>query len=282
MPALARFLLLELVILPFRPRRSALAYQKIWGPEGSPLLVHGRALASSRRRRAGAGLRGRARHALRRARDPRGAREARRPRARAADRPALVSAVLDRRDRLGAREARARARAHRRPAAARDARRLLRRARLHRTPSPRSRASGSRPSRPDFVLFSYHGLPERQITQARRHGRDTASQRRPAATPSAPRTATATARSASPPRARWRASSGSRASASRARSNPGSDARRGSSPTPICCCRSSPRAATGAWPSSAPPSSPIVWRRSRRSRSARASSGARSAARSCC
>jgi len=47
MPALARFLLLELVILPFRPRRSALAYQQIWGPEGSPLLVHGRALAKA-------------------------------------------------------------------------------------------------------------------------------------------------------------------------------------------------------------------------------------------
>jgi ferrochelatase len=45
MPALARWLLLECVILPFRPRRSALAYQKIWGPEGSPLLVHARALA---------------------------------------------------------------------------------------------------------------------------------------------------------------------------------------------------------------------------------------------
>jgi ferrochelatase len=45
MPAPLRFLLLETVILPFRPRRSALAYQKIWTPEGSPLLVHGRALA---------------------------------------------------------------------------------------------------------------------------------------------------------------------------------------------------------------------------------------------
>lgn len=44
MPALARWLLLRAVILPFRPRRSAEAYQKIWGPEGSPLLVHGRAL----------------------------------------------------------------------------------------------------------------------------------------------------------------------------------------------------------------------------------------------
>jgi ferrochelatase len=44
MPALARRLLLELVILPLRPRRSARAYAKIWTPEGSPLLVHGRAL----------------------------------------------------------------------------------------------------------------------------------------------------------------------------------------------------------------------------------------------
>lgn len=45
MPAFLRFLLLELVILPRRPRASAAAYQKIWSPEGSPLLVHGRALA---------------------------------------------------------------------------------------------------------------------------------------------------------------------------------------------------------------------------------------------
>lgn len=44
LPALARWLLLHAVILRVRPRRSAQAYQKIWGPEGSPLLVHGRAL----------------------------------------------------------------------------------------------------------------------------------------------------------------------------------------------------------------------------------------------
>ena len=44
-PAPLRFLLLELVILPRRPRSSAEAYQKIWTSEGSPLLVHGRALA---------------------------------------------------------------------------------------------------------------------------------------------------------------------------------------------------------------------------------------------
>src|SRR3954452_2996069 len=45
-PAFLRFLLLELVILPRRSRTSAAAYHKIWRPEGSPLLVHSRALAA--------------------------------------------------------------------------------------------------------------------------------------------------------------------------------------------------------------------------------------------
>lgn len=44
MPALGRWLLLHLVILRVRPRRSAEAYAKIWRPEGSPLLVHSQAL----------------------------------------------------------------------------------------------------------------------------------------------------------------------------------------------------------------------------------------------
>jgi len=39
MPAPLRWLLLELVILPRRPRKSAEAYQKIWTDEGSPLRV---------------------------------------------------------------------------------------------------------------------------------------------------------------------------------------------------------------------------------------------------
>lgn len=43
-PAPVRWALLNLVILPRRPRRSAEAYRKIWTREGSPLLVHGRAL----------------------------------------------------------------------------------------------------------------------------------------------------------------------------------------------------------------------------------------------
>jgi protoporphyrin/coproporphyrin ferrochelatase len=41
---LGRWLLLELVILPVRPRRSAEAYAKIWGEAGSPLLTNGQAL----------------------------------------------------------------------------------------------------------------------------------------------------------------------------------------------------------------------------------------------
>ena len=40
----AWWLLLNLVILPFRPRRSAEAYRKIWTERGSPLLFHGQDL----------------------------------------------------------------------------------------------------------------------------------------------------------------------------------------------------------------------------------------------
>jgi ferrochelatase len=45
-PAPARWALLELLILPTRPRRSAEAYRKVWTEEGSPLLVHGQRLAA--------------------------------------------------------------------------------------------------------------------------------------------------------------------------------------------------------------------------------------------
>lgn len=40
LPAPLRWLLLNAVILPTRPRHTAAAYQKIWLPEGSPLRVH--------------------------------------------------------------------------------------------------------------------------------------------------------------------------------------------------------------------------------------------------
>ncbi len=40
MPAPARALLLNGVILPFRPKRSAERYEKIWTEQGSPLTIH--------------------------------------------------------------------------------------------------------------------------------------------------------------------------------------------------------------------------------------------------
>jgi len=46
-PALNRWLLLNLVILPTRPKKTAAAYKKIWRTDGSPLIVHTRNLASS-------------------------------------------------------------------------------------------------------------------------------------------------------------------------------------------------------------------------------------------
>lgn len=52
---IARAVLLNLLILPLRPRRSAEAYHKIWTPAGSPLLVHSRALAEAVQARLGAG-----------------------------------------------------------------------------------------------------------------------------------------------------------------------------------------------------------------------------------
>lgn len=45
--ALARALLLNLVILPFRPKKSARAYRSIWTKAGSPLLVFTKALSDA-------------------------------------------------------------------------------------------------------------------------------------------------------------------------------------------------------------------------------------------
>ena len=54
-PAPARALLLNAVILPFRPRRSAEQYRKIWTDEGSPLLVFTTRLAEEIQERLGDG-----------------------------------------------------------------------------------------------------------------------------------------------------------------------------------------------------------------------------------
>ncbi|CEK11434.1 ferrochelatase [Legionella hackeliae] len=46
LPAPLRYLILYLIILPFRPKQSAHAYQAIWTKDGSPLLIHSRNLQS--------------------------------------------------------------------------------------------------------------------------------------------------------------------------------------------------------------------------------------------
>ena len=51
MPRALWWLLLHGVILRIRPKRSAHAYQKIWTPDGSPLLLESRALARGLARR---------------------------------------------------------------------------------------------------------------------------------------------------------------------------------------------------------------------------------------
>ncbi|GAC1346448.1 MAG: ferrochelatase [Myxococcales bacterium] len=52
----ARKLLLEGVILPLRPAKSAAAYRQVWTAEGSPLLVNGRALVEGLRSSLGPGV----------------------------------------------------------------------------------------------------------------------------------------------------------------------------------------------------------------------------------
>ena len=50
-PWLIRRLLVSLFILPFRPKKSAHAYEKIWTDDGSPLLIHTQALSEAIRER---------------------------------------------------------------------------------------------------------------------------------------------------------------------------------------------------------------------------------------
>jgi len=52
-PAWRRFIVLEAFILPFRPKASAEAYAKIWTERGSPLLFHTEDLAAKVRARVG-------------------------------------------------------------------------------------------------------------------------------------------------------------------------------------------------------------------------------------
>jgi ferrochelatase len=57
MNALGRWLLLNLIVLPRRPPRSAELYRRIWTAEGSPLLINTRAQAEGVSRALGPGVR---------------------------------------------------------------------------------------------------------------------------------------------------------------------------------------------------------------------------------
>ena len=62
---IGKWLLLNLIILPFRPAKSGEAYKTIWTERGSPLLFHGQDLAAGVARGAGRRLRGGVGDALR-------------------------------------------------------------------------------------------------------------------------------------------------------------------------------------------------------------------------
>ncbi|MFC3909218.1 ferrochelatase [Legionella dresdenensis] len=53
LPAIVRYILLYGFILPFRPRQSAHAYQTIWQEQGSPLLIHSQKLKQELQQRLG-------------------------------------------------------------------------------------------------------------------------------------------------------------------------------------------------------------------------------------
>src|ERR1051325_10804061 len=48
---LARFCIVHFAILPSRPKESAHAYQKIWTPEGSPLVITSKHVQSKLQKR---------------------------------------------------------------------------------------------------------------------------------------------------------------------------------------------------------------------------------------
>ena len=56
MPTWRRWLMVHLLILPTRPRRSGAAYSRIWTDRGSPLLFHGRDLQGKVQQRLGSSV----------------------------------------------------------------------------------------------------------------------------------------------------------------------------------------------------------------------------------
>ncbi len=164
LPSLPRKLLLELVILPRRPKQSAEAYRKIWTERGSPLLFHGEDLTTKARERLGDDV-----HVelAMRYRKPSVAAALQRF-AEQGTRDVVVFALYPQYSDAanGSTLEHVRAQARRMPEAPR----------LHEVPAffdhPAYVAAVAAVSRPvlddfvpDHVLMSYHGLPERHLTR---------------------------------------------------------------------------------------------------------------------
>ena len=221
------------VIAPFRALRSAAAYQKIWGPDGSPQLAHGLALRDALSAELGAGF---AVELGMRYAESALAGALARLRERGAGR-AIVQPLFPQWAESSFGSAVARVREVARGLALEILPEFFARQLRGARGRPRPRRA-----RPDHVLFSYHGLPERHMRAADPTGSH--AWRRPTAVaPSPAPTPTATARSASPRPARWPPSWAWPTKPTRSPSSRGSAAIPGSSPTPTCVCPSCRRPA---------------------------------------
>jgi ferrochelatase len=169
-PALPRWLLLNAVILPTRPRVSAAAYAKIWTPEGSPLLVHGRALCAAVAAELGDGF---AVELAMRYGEP-SLRDGLASLHAADVSEILMLPLFPQYSEAANGSVLARVRELTQPAADRPPVRAL--DAFYADPGFLSAwAASARPEldafEPDHVLFSYHGLPERQVRAADPSGR---------------------------------------------------------------------------------------------------------------
>ncbi len=279
MPALARWLLLNFVILPVRPRTTARAYAQVWTPQGSPLRVHGEALRDGVAQALGPdyvvalGMRygePSIAGALEQLCEADVARVLALPLFPQYSEAATGSAAAKIHEELARGT-------HLPPIEMQGA--------FYADPGfIASFAEVARPQleefRPDFVLFSYHGLPEHQVRACDKSGSHCLERSDCCDAVGEVNRLCYRAHCFATTRA-LSAALGLDAERHSVASSRASAASPGSGPSRTTCCPTSRRAASAASPSSAPPWWPTVWRPSRRSASAAATSGWGSAARSC-
>ena len=267
----ARKLLLELVILPLRPRKSAAAYAKVWGVEGSPLLTLSRELTG--KVRAAMGPDHLVELAMRYG-SPSIPEALERLRQAGATR--LVVAPLYPQYSSSATGSSLEA--------------VFGELARHHVVTPVSVlpafyddpgflgafAAVGAPvlarERPDHVLFSFHGLPERHVKASDHSGRHCLQSAGCCDAIGPANRDCYRAQCHATAQGRWPPGSASRREPGASASSRGWAGRPGSSPTPTSCSTSSRRRGRSGSACSARPSSPTAWRRWRRSGCARGSS----------